>query len=272
MSPPAADCGDDDDSLGQGVERCRTVGLRTALRLMERLVAASGLAPLDADDIRREFALFCKAEDAGLAALFKACHDGGRKGGGDGRGGGGGKSRLHAFERAIVSRFEARFDAPTADGHQLSRRVVLGFMFALTKALGADTFRGFEQRARSIAASTAEADPSDDARMHDVVNGALIEMARAFQGEFLVALKQFTDLVNSRLRTPEAKAWDADWELNRPLAVLMLDDLYAELRDRLEAGELVPAVGEALTPFFEGLDAARRLVDRPWLKRPLAPM
>ncbi len=262
-SPSAGRDDDDDDFLGEGPERCRNVGLRTALRFMERLVAASGLAPLDADDIRREYAVFCKSEDAQLAALFKACHDGRRKTGG----GAAGKKRLHAFERAVIARFEKRFNVPTPEGHQLSRRVVLGFMFALTKALGADTFRNFDLRARSIAASVKDGDPTDDPRMHEVVNGALIEMARAFQGEFLVGLKQFADLVNSRLSAPDPKSWDAEWELNRPLAVLILDDLYAELRSRSEGGELVPAVSATLAQFFDGLDAARKLVDRPWLKR-----
>jgi hypothetical protein len=272
MTPPSAGVRDDDDTLGQGPERCRNVGMRTVMRLMDRLVAASGLAPLNADDIRREIALFCKSEDAELVALFKACHDGCRKGG---AGGGGGsaasKKRLHAFERAVIARFEKRFNVPTPEGHQLSRRAILGFMYALTKALGADTFRSFDLRARSIATSVKDGDPTDDPRMHEVVNGALVEMARAFEGEFLVALKQFTDLVNTRLSAPNPKSWDAEWELNRPLAVMMLDDLYAELRSRLVGGELVPAVADMLTPFFEGLDAARKLVDRPWLKRQLTP-
>lgn len=269
MTSPPVEQAPGDQALGQGAERCRNMALQTAVRFMERLVAASGLAPLTADDVRREFAVFCRTEDVEMAGQYNESHERCR------RAAGGGQRRLHAFERAVIARFDKRFQAPTAEGHQLSRRVILGFMYALTKALGPESFRRHDIRARTIAHVVRDGDPTADSRMHEVVNAALVEMAEAFHGEFLVALKEFTDIVNSRLSVATPGAWDMDWELNRPLAVLILDDLFEEVRAQFEAQALPPAYGPDAAPtlarFFAGLDAARKLADRPWLKRQLTP-
>lgn len=225
------------DSQSRGA-RSLGAGIQAAERLMEHLTVLADRAPLDSATIRDAFATFCEAEQARQSR------------------------RLHAFERALVERFEARFDAQ--DEGRLSRRVVIGLTFALTRLLGADSYRQYESAARSfVAGEVASRD-----QIGGVVDAALVALARRFDGAFLEELGGFIALINSRLGAPRPGRWDTDWELTRPLAIMMLDDLYAPLRDgHVEAhGDDAAAV---LSRFFAGLEHARGLARRPWLRRPL---
>lgn len=264
MNLPSAGSQSSPPELAQGVGRCQNTGMAIAERFMERLIAAAAQTPLGPDEIRRQFAIFHRDTDGTISETAQFAYDGCRK-----PASGFKNKRLYVFERAVIARFEKRFSVPTPEGNQLSRRVILGFMYALTKALGPDAFRSFDQSARAVAASVNDGDPTYDPRMHEVVNGAILQMARAFDGEFLAALNDFTELVNSRLTAPKPNSWDLGWELNRGLAIIILDDLFADLRRRFEQGELPLETSQMLAPFFEGLDTARELADRPWLKRKL---
>lgn len=262
--PPAAD--------PAGTERIRDVAMLTAERFMQRLAAMAARAPLSAVDVREAYAAFRAEDDQALARLFADCAQGKGKAAAPA-----GDKRTHALERAMIARFESRFDHVTADGQKLSRRAVIGFSYALTKALTPEGFREFDMQARRIADGARDAaNVHDQPQLRRIVDSALVALARSFDDEFLVALKTFTDLINSRLSAPKPKAWDAQWELSRPLAVTMLDDLYADLRGQLEAGTLHPAYGRdaeaLLTRFFAGLDRARKLADRPWLRKALGQM
>ncbi len=263
-----------EDSKGASPEQLRSVGYATAEAFLDHLVRAAARQPLSGDDMRRLFREFRAAEPVALARLFGDAPPPPAKAPPQPNAN---PKRTHAFERALVRRFEVHFDNPTREGQRLSRRMIIGFTFALTKALGADRFRSHDQAARAVAMQLPpEVEPGDDPRMQRVLNRALVDLARVFvrEGAFMDVLKGFSDQINARLGAPRDGAWDADWELTRPLAVLTLDDLFADLRRIYDAEELTPDLGvdagAVLTDFFAGLDGARKLADRPWLRKPLA--
>ncbi len=222
-------------------------GLRSAERFMEQLVALAAHHPLAAEDIRDAFAAFCTAS---LSHRSR---------------------RMRPFERALIDRIDARFDVE-GEG-RLSRRVVIGLTFALARLLTAESFRQYDLAARRVADTEDKATLRDNGDILRIVDGALVALARRFDGAFVDNLDSFVALVNGRLGAARPGRWDTRWELTRPMAVVLFDDLYGQLRAALDDGALDASHGDdaaaVLVRFFAELDDARQLASRPWLRRPL---
>lgn len=255
--------------IGQGRARCRAIGIATVEAFLDRLVERARQQPLTADDLRAEYALFGMAESEELNILFEQAWNGCDKGSMPFR-----YRYRQAFERVLVQRFEKAFELPGPDGQWLSRRVIPGFVYAVTQLLGEDLYEEARIQAAAIAMEYGEgADLSAEVRIRRIVDEALMHMAVPFQDNFPDVLRLFIQAVNSRLAEPVAGAWDADWVLTRRLAVHMFDDLYADLHAAFTAGTLGFEGGDEAFPvlaaFFAGLNDARAVADKPWLLRPL---
>ena len=192
------------------------------------------------------------------------------------------RRRWHVFERALVMRFEHMLNSDGDTAPMVSRRMLLGLTFAVTRMIGADAFSRYTRQANDIAAQLGgpaalevPAEAFAAPRMRLLVNRCLMELARRFDD----VPRQLTDiltLINGRLAAPQLGAWDQDWTASRRVLLLVLEALYADLRDELErydAPELQrrygPDADERLSGFLPALDQAMRLADRPWLLKPI---
>lgn len=257
-----------------GYARCREIGLRSAELFLERLLHAATRAPLGPDELRHAFEAFRRHEPEALKRLFAESARQLAPPPAAARHHASAPKRTHALERSLVSRFERHFDPPDADAPRLSRRLIIAVTVVVTSWLGVDTFRRHDAAARDVAAQLGDLpDLPQHPRMRHVVDCALVDLARGFGGEFVARLKTFTDQLNARLGAPKPGAWDADWELTRPLTLVLLESLYADLRGQWQERRLSPDYGAdaetVLDGLFAGLDAARKLAERPWLRRPI---
>lgn len=252
------------DALGQGRARCRAMGMGAVGLFLARLETRAAAQPLTAAMLREEYALFCMAESEPLSRLFDAGHGGCSKGPPMKCG--------EAFQRTLVQRFEPLFDTPGPDGQQLSRRVVPGFLYAVTQLLGEEMFDELRIQAAAIAMNYGDAaDLMADERMRTIADEALVAMAEPFHHDFPDVLRLFVEAVNGRLAAPVPGTWDQDWQLTLRLAVRLLEALYDSLHDDFQSGRVPgehPAF-QVLAAFFAGLHDARAVAGRPWLLRPL---
>jgi hypothetical protein len=79
-------------------------------------------------------------------------------------------------------------------------------------------------------------------------------------------------LINGRLSAPQPDAWDTAWSLTRPTLLLVLDRMYADLREEWQRdgdeviqtryGADAPVVLRAV---LNAIDQGARLAHRPWL-------
>lgn len=229
-----------------------------------RLETRAAGQPLTAEALREEYALFCMAESEPLSRLFDAGHSGCSKGPPVRCG--------EAFQRILVQRFGPLLEVPGPDGQQLSRRVIPGFLYAVTQLLGEEVFDELRIQAAAIAMTYGEAaDLMADQRMLAIADEALVAMAEPFHHDFPDVLRLFVEAINSRLAAPLPGAWDQDWQLTLRLAVRLLEALYDSLHDDFKSGRVPgehPAF-QVLAAFFAGLHDARAVAGRPWLLRPL---
>jgi hypothetical protein len=177
--------------------------------------------------------------------------------------------RWHILERAVVHRFQDLLH-PGADHPPLvSRRMLLGLTCALTRLLGVDRFREWASEASRIV--TGPPDEFADWRMQRLVNRCLIDLARTLE-DFPRRLSDVQRLINGRLSAPQPDAWDTAWSLTRPTLLLVLDRMYADLREEWQRdgdeviqtryGADAPVVLRAV---LNAIDQGARLAHRPWL-------
>lgn len=259
----------DHQPIGDGRAHCRAVGMASVALFVKLLMERAGRQPLTVADLREEYALFGMGESEDLRDLFDQAYAACDKGSTPLK-----NRRRLAFEAVLVKRIEKAFDLPGSDGQQLSRRVIPGFIFALTQLLGEELYDEARIQAAAIAMSYGDgADLSADDHIRRIADEALIHMAVPFHDDFPETLKYFIHAVNSRLGEAVPGAWDADWMLTRRLAVSMLEDLYAGLHEAFVSGHLGFEGSEEAFPilaaFFAGLNDARAVADKPWLLRPL---
>ncbi len=263
------------DDFGQGTRRCRALGSAAVETFARRLMAAATGDAIRIGDVERELRRFLDGEAEEIQTLVRRAHDGCARHGAEAAPK---HRRNHIFMRALVRPLEPLMRMPDGHGVMLSRRCILGFGYATTRILGPHQFTHGDSTAREIAADFPNGGDGlfDDARMRALVEAALIRTATWFHGDFMLRLRDFLDLVNARLSPGEAGRWDEHWRMERSSGLALLDALFRELRREIAAhgGERIVAAhgAEALTALeelFAGVDAARRIMDKPWRLRPI---
>lgn len=254
---------------------CEVVGREAASRFARHLARLAERAPLSADGVANALAAWLDGPQPALDQVYhiarERCEslwdeaDLPRR-------------RSHVYERAVVARFEHLLRSSNGSVPPVSRRMVLGLTFALTKLIGSDLFSSSANQARGIAGELGDPEgdkiPPEafaDPRMRRLIHNSLMELARQFV-DFPRQLGEFVRLINGRLAAPQPDGWDRHWSLTRHTALLVLQALYADLRDELERYggaeaqiHYGPDAAEVLDAFLAALDQAMRLAGRPWL-------
>lgn len=261
-------------STATGSPHCESLSREAVTRFARRLAGRAATGLLTPADIDRELAAWLEPSPVLMRVCRQAFEDCERA-----------RTiedtpcrRWHVLERALVHRFEHMLRCDDDSVPLVSRRMLLGLTFAVTKLIGAERFSSNARQANTIVADHASPDHSDlpsealaDPRLRALVNRTLMDLARRFD-DFPRQLAEFLRLINSRLSAPQTAAWDEEWSVTRRTLLLVLEALYADLRDemeRYEAPELLGRYGadgpEILKEFLTALDQAMRLADRPWL-------
>ena len=268
--------------MAHGSSHCETLGREAVVRFAQQLAGQAAKGMLTPADIDRELAAWIEPSlmlRRVCRQAFEDCQQA--------RGGAETPSRRwHVLERAMVRRFEHMLRGDEHGTPLVSRRMLLGLTFAVTKLLGAEQFSRSAGQARDIIAEyigpNGSGDHTDmppeafaDPRMRMLVNHTLMTLARCFD-DFPRQLAEFIRLINRRLSPPQPAAWDQEWTMTRRIMLLVMEALYADLRDEMErygAPEVQIRYGadapDTLTSFLAALDQAMRLADRPWLLKAL---
>lgn len=265
-------------TAANGSSHCETLGRDAVTRFARRLAGQAAKGILTPADIDRELEAWLEPSLMLQRVCRQAFEDCERTRGAEDTP----SRRWHVLERALVHRFEHMLRGHEHDEPLVSRRMLLGLTFAVTKLLGADQFSRSAGQARDIVTEYIGNGSGDghtdlppeafaDPRMRMLVNHTLMTLARRFD-DFARQLPDVIRLINGRLSPPQLTAWDREWSVTRRVMLLVLDALYTELRDEMErdgTAELRSRYGadapETLTGFLIALDQAMRLVDRPWL-------
>lgn len=153
--------------------------------------------------------------------------------------------RRHPFERLLIRRFahllpKREGDEGVREGAPLSRRLIPGFMVAVTKMIGIDHYTDCEARIgeavdRMKAESPAPVDWSHLSAQAEVVaqiDQALADMAPYFDN-LGKRLDWLTAVVNGHLGPPPPEDGERLWVMDRDSALLLLRALYGDTRRRL---------------------------------------
>lgn len=175
--------------------------------------------------------------------------------------------RRHPFERLLIRRFahllpKREGDEGVREGAVLSRRLIPGFMVAVTKMIGLDHYEACEEAVRqAVDAMRAESPaPVDWSRLAarpeivDLTDSALADMAPYF-ADLDKRLEWLTAVVNGHLGAPPPEDGDTLWIMDRDKALALVRALYGDTRRRLRDA---PAALEAAVG-SDGLRALRLL-------------
>lgn len=181
------------------------------------------------------------------------------------------EQRRRPFERLLVKRFAHHFPRRAGDdgsptAARLSRRVIPGFLLAVVKMVGGDSFAACEAATREHLNRYRQQSPgpldwsavAQLPPLRRLVDLALVAMAAHFS-DFDKRLSWLIEIVNSHLPPPLPEESEAlrgvFWSLTPPTAVLLLSALYEDLerRTRQDALQLEHEVGHY------GLTQVRRL-------------
>lgn len=175
--------------------------------------------------------------------------------------------RRHPFERLLTRRFahllpKREGDEGVREGAVLSRRLIPGFMVAVTKMIGIDHYADCEARIReAVDAAKAESPaPVDWTRLANRPEvRAQIDQALADMAPYFVDLEKRLDwlvsVINGHLGPPPPEDGDHVWVMDEQSALLLTQALYADTRKLLRDA---PHVLEE-TVGAGGLSALRQL-------------
>ncbi len=175
--------------------------------------------------------------------------------------------RHHPFERLLIRRFahllpKRQGDEGVRDGAVLSRRLIPGFMVAVTKMIGLDHYDACEDAVRHAveamkADSPAPIDWTELAARPEIV--ALVDSALADMAPYFSDLHKRTEwliaVVNGHLGAPPPEDGHRLWVMDEAKALVLVRALYADMRRRLrdQPSTLEAAIGA------EGMRSLRHL-------------
>lgn len=265
-------------STAIGSTHCEALSREAVTRFARRLAGRAATGLLTPSDIDRELAAWLEPSAVFLRVCQQAFADCERARSIED----GPCRRWHVLERAVVDRFEHMLQCDDNRVPLVSRRMLLGLTYAVTRFIGPDRFTQGARQANTIAADHTRSGQTElpaevfaDPRMRVLVDQTLMDLARCFD-DFPRQLVDFMRLINSRLSAPQVASWDEQWTVTRRTLLMVLETLYADLRDesaRCSASDLGKRYGadapEILSAFLTDLDQAMRLADRPWLLKAL---
>lgn len=182
------------------------------------------------------------------------------------------KARRNPFDRVLVRKFGHLFparpgDDGSRDGGVLSRRIVPGFVKAVTMMIGPQLYDQCQRKCQAILERHRTDSVFDWAGVYDdpeaiaLANDVLVVMSHYF-ADFEKRRAWFITVINSHLAEPEKdQPGDEDWQLDEAAFHQMLLALFGDLQQGLAKGgqALRARYGEntldTLAAFFAKLDA-----------------
>jgi hypothetical protein len=157
--------------------------------------------------------------------------------------------RRHAFERLVVLRFAHLLPKRSGDdgvrqGAQLSRRAIPGLAVAMTKMMGLDQYRSFEEKIRAQMQIYKLEHPgpvnwdhvANHPEFHGLVDQALLVMTGYFT-DLEKRVPWLIEVINSHLAPPPPEDGRTLWIMDGGKTLLMLGALYADLRTQLASNQ-----------------------------------
>ncbi len=158
------------------------------------------------------------------------------------------KERKYPFERILVHQFAPLFpvdDDNLPEAGQLSRRIIPGFVRALSMMIGPEQFREYEARGRAIVTRLREAadGPFDwhafyaDDEAQWLANDVLVQVAEHFE-ELDRRRHWMIGVIDTHMPPPRRAAVNGDsdpWHFGPEQFGVLIDALYADLQRRLRS-------------------------------------
>lgn len=157
--------------------------------------------------------------------------------------------RRHPFERLVVLRFAHMLpkragDDGVSQGARLSRRAIPGLAVAMTKMMGLDQYRVFEENVREQMRHYKIEHPGPvdwdhvaaHPEFHGLVDQALLSMASYFT-DLDKRIPWLLEVINSHLAPPPPEDGRALWVMDVQRGLLLLDALYRDLRRKLASDQ-----------------------------------
>jgi hypothetical protein len=178
--------------------------------------------------------------------------------------------RRHPFERLVVLRFSHLLpkragDDGVREGARLSRRAIPGLAVAMTKMMGLDQYRVFEEKVREQMRfyKIEHPGPVDwehvaaHPEFHGLVDQALLSMASYFT-DLDKRIPWLLEVINSHLAPPPPEDGRKLWVMDVQRGLLMLGALYGDLRRKLNSDQrsLERLYGPCAVQSLASLDAA----------------